>query len=65
MNSLFLAISHCDDCVVLLGLGLELQELLLLLVVVPRADTCDNQDTEEDGEALNPSYIFNRLAKVP
>jgi hypothetical protein len=44
--------------VVLVAFSLELDELLFLLPVVVGADPGNDEDTEEDGEALNPSYII-------
>jgi hypothetical protein len=35
----------------------EFKELLFLLVVVVGADEHDNEDSQENCEALNPSYI--------
>lgn len=35
--------------------GVELKELILLLVIVVGANEHDNEDCEEDRETLNPS----------
>lgn len=40
--------------IIFLALGLQAKELLFFLPVVVRAYTCDDEDSEEDGETLNP-----------
>ena len=42
--------------IVFVALGLQANELLFLLVVVPGTNPCHNKDSSKDGESLNPRY---------